>query len=338
MKYSLFISKTNYNSHMKIIYSIFTLILITISQNLYSQIAVSGPPLVIPAYLPGTNNNNYFKAGTGDGANLTTYNTYLSLHSGIGIGSPFTSNGSGGYIEKATVAIDGRAGHITTMGNLISTSGKLGLGVTNPLNTLDVLNGFAAGTETQFFIGQDHNFAANTGRYGLGLSFEHIDGTSAGKKSHLNIWFANEKKRAMTFNYLGYVGIGCTNPDARLTVKGLIHAEEVKVELLGSVCPDYVFESNYDLMSLSELEQYLKINKHLPEIPSAKEMEANGMYLREMNLSLLKKVEELTLHLITLKKENEILKAENKTLITSEEDTKARLSKIEAILSTHEVK
>lgn len=323
---------------MKTIYSIFILFLIVVYQNVYSQTAVSGPPIYLPSYLPGTNNNNYFEAGTGDGASLTTYNTFLSLHSGIAIGSPFTSNGSGGYIKKATLVFDGRAGHITTMGNIISTTGRLGLGVSNPLNTLDALTGFAAGTETSLFVGQDHNFAANTGRYGIGLSFEHADGTSAGKRGYLNIWFANEKKRAMTFNYLGYVGIGCSNPDARLTVKGQVHAEEVKVELLGSVCPDYVFESTYNLMSLTKLEEYLKVNKHLPEIPSAKEMEANGMYLREMNLSLLKKVEELTLHLIALKKENEVLKEENKTLVTSDEDTKARLLKIEAALAALERK
>lgn len=302
---------------MKTIYKFFLLLLITASQTVYSQttmvsqslykpFAVVGSPIYLPAFIPGETNNNYFGPGTGDGSSLTTYNTMLTLHNGFAIGSPFASDGNGGMVKKATVVFDGRGGHITTLGNIVSTTGRLGLGVSNPLNTLDVLNGFAAGTETHFFIGQDHNFAANTGRYGVGLSFEHLDGTSAGKKSHLNIWFANEKKRAMTFNYLGYVGIGCSNPDARLTVKGQVHAEEVKVELLGSVCPDYVFESTYNLMSLTELEEYLKINKHLPEIPSAKEMEANGMYLREMNLSLLKKVEELTLYLIELKKESRL--------------------------------
>ena len=329
---------------MKTTFSIFTLILIVAAQTLYSQVtnvslslykpfAVVGSPIPLPAFIPGQTNNNYFEAGTGDGQNFTTYNTMLTLHNGFAIGSPFASDGNGGMVKRATVVFDGRGGHITALGNIVSTTGRLGLGVSNPLNTLDVLNGFVAGTETHFFIGQDHNFAANTGRYGVGLSFEHKDGTSAGKKSHLNIWFANERKRAMTFNYLGYVGIGCSNPDAPLTVKGQVHAEEVKVELLGSVCPDYVFEANYNLMSLSELEEYLKINKHLPEIPSAKEMEANGMYLREMNLALLKKVEELTLHLISLKKENEILKKENNELTQADEDVKSRLTKIEALLT-----
>src|SRR5205085_650054 len=94
------------------------------------------------------------------------------------------------------------------------------------------------------------------------------------------------------------VGIGTTNPDARLTVKGDIHTREVRVDVAGGVGPDYVFEKNYDLLSLTELETYINQNKHLPEVPSAKEMEKDGLNLKEINLILLKKVEELTLHLI----------------------------------------
>jgi hypothetical protein len=96
----------------------------------------------------------------------------------------------------------------------------------------------------------------------------------------------------------GNVGIGTTAPDAKLTVKGNIHTNEVKVDLLGAVAPDYVFEPTYDLKPLTEIETYIKENKHLPEVPSAKEMEKNGVQLGEMNMLLLKKVEELTLYSI----------------------------------------
>jgi hypothetical protein len=95
----------------------------------------------------------------------------------------------------------------------------------------------------------------------------------------------------------GNVGIGTAHPDRKLTVKGVIHAEEVLVDL-NVPGPDYVFEKDYDLLSLSELETYINQNKHLPEVPSAREMETEGLNLKEMNLLLLKKVEELTLHLI----------------------------------------
>jgi hypothetical protein len=109
----------------------------------------------------------------------------------------------------------------------------------------------------------------------------------------------------------GDVGIGTVNPDAKLTVKGDIHTQEVRVDMTGAMQgPDYVFEKNYNLLPLSELETYINQNKHLPEVPSAKEMEANGLNLKEMNLILLKKVEELTLHLIEQQKEVKSLRTE----------------------------
>jgi hypothetical protein len=84
-----------------------------------------------------------------------------------------------------------------------------------------------------------------------------------------------------------------------------VHAKEVKVDL-NVPGPDYVFEKDYNLMSLEEIKAYIEKHKHLPEVPSAKEMETNGVNLSEMNMILLKKVEELTLHVIELKKENEL--------------------------------
>jgi hypothetical protein len=111
----------------------------------------------------------------------------------------------------------------------------------------------------------------------------------------------------------GNVGIGTANPDAKLAVKGVIHAEEVKVDL-SVPGPDYVFESTYKLPTLQELQLYIAQNKHLPEVPSAKEMEQNGINVGEMNMILLKKVEELTLYLIELKREIQQLQAENKEM------------------------
>ena len=95
---------------------------------------------------------------------------------------------------------------------------------------------------------------------------------------------------------LGYVGIGITTPTERLTVNGKIKANEIRVD--GSGAPDYVFEEDYKVATLAELESYVKVNKHLPEVPSAKEFERDGIALGEMNKLLLKKIEELTLHLI----------------------------------------
>ncbi|MFB9110341.1 tail fiber protein [Flavobacterium gyeonganense] len=110
------------------------------------------------------------------------------------------------------------------------------------------------------------------------------------------------------------VGIGTTTPGSKLTVAGNIHAQEVKVTPNAGTVPDYVFADDYKLKSLEEVEAYIKQNSHLPEIPSAKEIEKNGLMLAEMNMSLLKKIEELTLYMIELKKENQNLTDNQKIL------------------------
>ncbi|MND88972.1 hypothetical protein D3C80_810130 [compost metagenome] len=112
----------------------------------------------------------------------------------------------------------------------------------------------------------------------------------------------------MTFLPGGNVGIGTANPQAKLAVEGNILAKEIKVKTDISV-PDYVFEPDYKLSRLDYIEDYVKVHKHLPEIPSAKEIQKDGLDLAEMNLLLLKKVEELTLHAIeNEKKRNELEK------------------------------
>jgi hypothetical protein len=91
-----------------------------------------------------------------------------------------------------------------------------------------------------------------------------------------------------------------------VSVDGRIMAEEVTVQNSTS-WPDYVFESNYQLMPLDELERSIAQHKHLPNIPAAAEVEKNGITLGEMNRKLMEKVEELTLYIIELNKKNEAL-------------------------------
>ncbi|MDD2688513.1 MAG: hypothetical protein WC142_04325, partial [Bacteroidales bacterium] len=83
-----------------------------------------------------------------------------------------------------------------------------------------------------------------------------------------------------------------------------IYAQEVEVRLdaMDKYWPDYVFANDYNLMSLKELEAFIKINKHLPKIPSSTEVKENGVQLGEMNAVLLEKIEELTLYIIELEK------------------------------------
>ena len=118
-------------------------------------------------------------------------------------------------------------------------------------------------------------------------------------------------------NEMGQVGIGVTSAanmpsnDYLLAVDGKIISEEVRVEVSGS-WPDYVFDKNYVLTPLYELEDHIATHGHLPGIPTASQVEADGILLGEMQRALLEKVEELTLHVIALQKEIDQLKSEKK--------------------------
>jgi hypothetical protein len=115
----------------------------------------------------------------------------------------------------------------------------------------------------------------------------------------------------------GFLGVGSQNPDEKLNVKGTIHCEEVKVDL--AVPTDYVFEKHYNgyshlkpdyvMPTLEEVEAFTKTNNHLPDVPSAKEIEENGLQLKEMTNILLQKIEELTLYTIEQEKRIKALEA-----------------------------
>ncbi|APD06394.1 shufflon protein [Flavobacteriaceae bacterium UJ101] len=137
----------------------------------------------------------------------------------------------------------------------------------------------------------------------------------------------------------GKVGIGTTNPDQLLTVNGNIHAKEVFVDTEGPLA-DYVFEQyyegfsdlkpSYEIPTLKEVESYTKAHKHLPGIPTAKEVKEKGLSLGTMSNLLLEKIEELTLYTIDQEKNLERLNQENEIL-------KNRLEKIELLLSNPKV-
>ncbi|RFS21037.1 hypothetical protein DVR12_16985 [Chitinophaga silvatica] len=94
----------------------------------------------------------------------------------------------------------------------------------------------------------------------------------------------------------GNVGIGTLAPQAKLAVKGDILAQKVKVTQTGWA--DFVFDCNYALPTLQELEQFIKEHKHLPGVPSAKEVEKDGIDLGNNQAILLQKIEELSLYVI----------------------------------------
>jgi hypothetical protein len=122
----------------------------------------------------------------------------------------------------------------------------------------------------------------------------------------------------------GNVGIGTTNPQSTLAVNGTITAKEVIVTNTG--WSDYVFAPDYQLKPLNEVAAYVNEHHHLPDVPSAAEVEKNGVSVGEMQAKLLAKIEELTLHMISSEQENQELRARIEKL---ERGEKERIKKLE---------
>lgn len=123
--------------------------------------------------------------------------------------------------------------------------------------------------------------------------------------------------------FYGNVGIGTNAPQNKLDVNGTIHAREVKVDLTG--WSDFVFQPSYKLKPLIDVEKYIKVNGHLQDIPSAAEVQKDGISLGEMQTKLLQKIEELTLYTIEQNKKIEEQANVNRTLLQRIEEMEKKL-------------
>jgi hypothetical protein len=117
--------------------------------------------------------------------------------------------------------------------------------------------------------------------------------------------FSGGLSRILISEATGNVGIGTDNPTFKLSVLGNIRSTEVVVE---TGWADYVFDKKYKLPLLSDVEKFIDQNKHLPNIPSAAEIEKNGLYLGDTQKRMMEKIEELTLYIIQQQKEINVLK------------------------------
>jgi hypothetical protein len=112
----------------------------------------------------------------------------------------------------------------------------------------------------------------------------------------------------LVVNKDGDVGIGTKTINYNLSVNGSIGCKELTVTSTGFA--DFVFEDDYKLPSLEEVDAYIQERKHLPGIPTEAEVLEKGINISEMSTKLVQKIEELTLYVIDLKKENESLKTQ----------------------------
>ncbi|MEL4309132.1 hypothetical protein [Joostella sp. CR20] len=191
---------------------------------------------------------------------------------------------------------------------ILDENGNVGIGIFNPTEKLSVNGGIIAngvsfldkefGTNTDYIAFYREDIQTDYSVLKLRLGDDSVSNFDIGYKS----WKTGEWFTTMLIKANGRVGIGTTTPDAKLAVNGDIHTQEVKVDMNG--WSDFVFEKNYKLPALEEVEKHIQEKGHLQDIPSAKEVRENGIRLGEMNAKLLQKIEELTLYVIELKKEN----------------------------------
>ncbi|PWL30055.1 MAG: hypothetical protein DCO95_09485 [Roseivirga sp. XM-24bin3] len=213
---------------------------------------------------------------------------------------------------------------------LYAYNGNLGVGTVSPQYKLDVggIARFASELKAQTSI-----YLGNTNPSRLSSGGNHEFDINYGTEGSFNYYSGTANQFRIDSN--GYVGIGITSPSEKLEVngntlvQGTLEASKVKVTATPGSVPDYVFSANYELKNLNEVEDFIKANSHLPNIPSANEIETNGQDVGELQLKLLEKIEELTLYTIEQEKEHEKKEGRIERLENENLKLKTRLDEIE---------
>ncbi len=192
--------------------------------------------------------------------------------------------------------------------NIYYNDGRVGIGTSNPLAKLQVQDGHIWSVVSSgggVLVGE----GAGPNEYG-GYVWDSANNTlqfATASENVITFGHNNGTLERMRIDTNGNVGIGTASPAYKLAVNGTIGCKELTVTNTG--WSDFVFEANYRLPPLEEIEAYISRNKHLPGIPTEAEVKEKGVSVGDISSKLLQKIEELTLYVIDLKKENNSLKA-----------------------------
>ncbi|GGG58227.1 hypothetical protein [Epilithonimonas arachidiradicis] len=261
-----------------------------------------------------TGNNN-----TAIGINSMTNNVGGSDNTSVGLNS---LNGGGTLAENTAIGFASMARYNATSSDAVAYNTALGVKTLINIKNGNYNTALGRNALRDLVVGNNNisigaNSASNlsSGSNNILIGYETTVNTgSISNQLNIGNWIKGNN---------GTIGIGTSNLPAdgiatdgnkyKLYVKDGIKTEKVKVDIAAdNGWADYVFAKDYKLMPLKEVENYININGHLPEVPSTEEAIQNGIELKEMNILLLKKVEELTLHLIEQDKRIGELEANNK--------------------------
>lgn len=234
-------------------------------------------------------------------------------------------------IDFGTGILSGGKIHLTIQATpkvTVDNAGRVGIGTTSPSARLELIGGSSSSANSSLIIKnssgdttmrvRDNGYVGigyNGSTYGRPLNIQgsgmnfyetatQYGGSIFPNNGNMVLWAPSDAVVLQPTS--GSVVLGSYTPAAgyKLSVKGKLMCEEARVQLSGA-WPDYVFADEYELPTLQAVEASIKINKHLPNMPPAAEVAKNGFDLGDMNKRLLEKVEELTLYIIQLKKDND---------------------------------
>ncbi len=253
-------------------------------------------------YLNTTGSQNVF-LGVNAGFNVTTGSSNVFIGNGANTSSAIVTNS----VAIGSNAIVG-ASNTIVLGSGATTITGAGLGSGSGLRFANLTSASTAGTGgANKALSVDA--AGNVILVGIvGATTTATGGPVAENWKESDGYLYNNSTNGVVIKGSGLDGNS-------LIVKGGVLSKEVNVKVEGSESwPDYVFKPNYKRLTLGEVEKFIAINGHLPNVPSATEMAATGNNLGKTDVKLLEKVEELTLYLLDMKKANDAQAAELKIL------------------------
>jgi len=267
--------------------------------------------------------NNIYLGGGND--NISSLSSNIN-YANVAVGLASLSSNSTGYANTATgynslssntIGNLNSAFGINTLQNHISGDANVSMGHNSMSYNISGERNTALGDSSlrniqignyNTAIGSRAGFNQTNGSRNIFIGFDVQGPISNTESNQLNIgnWIFGKNGQIAIGSFTNLPQAFITNNDYQLIVKKGVRTEKVRVDIASvKNWADYVFLKDYALMPLNDLENYIKENGHLPNIPKAEEVVKEGVDLGEMNSKLLEKIEELTLHTIELNKKNE---------------------------------